>query len=315
MQRRNFLKGALGAWAGITTLFSYKYFSEKQQKSERKLSNAEITSRSPENDKFYHVEFSICHHCNLNCAGCDHFAPLAPKYQMPVEVFEKDIKQLAKITNKNLQTIMLMGGEPLLHEKIEDLIKIARNNFPNSNISILTNGLLLDKKTEQFYKTCEDNKVTIAISNYIEYDKLVDFNFVNKMAKKYNLALRISNPKRQFGLLNISHKILNKNIAQKYKQCPEKINGALVDNGILYSCCIAQGMKDFFNATFKDKAIPFSPNDTLDIHKISSLDEISAFLNKPKSICTYCNYHDKNVKENKTHWHLSKKEASEWYMS
>ena len=58
MQRRNFLKGAFGAWAGITTFFSYKYFT--QEKTQMLPVRQKIVKRrSPDNIKFYHIEIPI----------------------------------------------------------------------------------------------------------------------------------------------------------------------------------------------------------------------------------------------------------------
>ncbi len=298
MQRRNFFKSLFGLYAGATTFFSYEYFKKNSVHIQK--------------NKIQHIEIPICYHCNLNCASCDHFAPLAPKYQMPVEIFEKDIKQLKKLTKGRVKEIWFVGGEPLLHNNIETLIKITAVNFPNTAITILTNGLLFEKQKDIFFKTCQDYNVEISITNYIKNEKLINYEYITKMAQKYKINYTIRRPVYSFELINLSHKKLN-NIEEKYESCVEKIRGALLDNGILYSCCIAQGIKKFFNAEFKDKSIHFAKDDTLNIYNISTINEIIDFLNKPKNICAYCHYHDKNIAPQNQNWKLSQKELSEWY--
>ena len=89
------------------------------------------------------IEFHIVDNCNLNCAYCDHFAPLAPKYQVPVEDFERDLSTLADIkgVKEKLTEFMLVGGEPLLHDNIEQLIEITRKYFKKAHIELITNCL------------------------------------------------------------------------------------------------------------------------------------------------------------------------------
>ena len=63
-------------------------------------------------------EIHLCDHCNLNCKGCGHFSPLAQKRFLDPAVFERDCRQLSKLSNRKIELIDLMGGEPLLHPHI-----------------------------------------------------------------------------------------------------------------------------------------------------------------------------------------------------
>ncbi len=307
-KRRNFLKGLFGAYAGVTTLFSYKYFDEKI-KVQKNLKNVIKNS----NMKIKHLEFPISYNCNLNCASCDHCAPLAPKYQMPPEVFEKDIKRLSELAQGKLDTIMLLGGEPLLNSKITDIMRIARDNFPKATIKITTNGFLLDKKEEDFWKACAKHSIKIVMSNYVYYEKNLDFNEINKIAKKYKVTTEVNQTRFDFQLLNFSRRKLN-NATEKYKTCKEKINGALVDSGKLYSCSVMQGIEKNFNTYFKDKALPIAKDDILDLHKVKSIEEIVEYLNRPKTLCAYCHYRDEAFSPQKRDWKLSERKLSEWYI-
>ena len=115
MERRNFFKALAGVYAGATTFFSCKYF-EKRDNAQKQNANSKLARRLT---YLKNVEFPVVYHCHLNCAGCDHFSPLAEKYFMPTEVFEKDILRLKELTKGNMDAITLLGGEPLLHPDIE----------------------------------------------------------------------------------------------------------------------------------------------------------------------------------------------------
>ena len=100
MKRRSFFKGLFGAYAAISGYFSVKYFSEKDNQSNDNI-NKYINSKTNLKKRGLGVivEIPIVYHCNLNCAGCDHFASIAPSYIMPVEVFKKDVASLIKQYN------------------------------------------------------------------------------------------------------------------------------------------------------------------------------------------------------------------------
>ena len=44
------------------------------------------------------VEIHLVEHCNLNCFGCNHFSQLANEGYTDINEYDKDMKQLAKIT-------------------------------------------------------------------------------------------------------------------------------------------------------------------------------------------------------------------------
>ena len=93
-----------------------------------------------------YIEHHIVDHCNLRCAGCSHFSGLSEPWFEDIEDFWNDFSALANITNHYIPTIRIMGGEPLLHPRVVDFLKIARSLFPNSQIQLVTNGLLLKKR-------------------------------------------------------------------------------------------------------------------------------------------------------------------------
>ena len=84
VNRRNFLKNA--------AIFTCGYCLGNISTN---FHNFNILDKNQDNI-FFRVSFMITHHCNLNCAGCDHFSPLAPIYFMPLDIFERDIAFLAQ---------------------------------------------------------------------------------------------------------------------------------------------------------------------------------------------------------------------------
>ena len=112
-----------------------------------------------------YLEHHIVDHCNLNCAGCTHFSPLVeePWYE-DIRIFKQDFTKLAEMTDVRL--IRLMGGEPLLHPQLCEFLQIVRNLFPNSEIQLVTNGILLKQRRDELLPLCNNLKIKICTSNY-----------------------------------------------------------------------------------------------------------------------------------------------------
>jgi organic radical activating enzyme len=93
------------------------------------------------------LQVFVTNSCNLACAGC--FAKNVMqecKGHISVEEYTSAIKDFIK---KGGRQVNLLGGEPLIHPKLKDLIQI--NNAQGLKTTIYTNGTLLDRfKTEDF---------------------------------------------------------------------------------------------------------------------------------------------------------------------
>ncbi|MDD5675864.1 MAG: radical SAM protein [Chitinivibrionales bacterium] len=146
-------------------------------------SNKKIIEKKPQKYlKYFAVP--IVEHCNLKCRFCDHFAPLAEQEFADIKIFEKDFARLSELLNAKVDFISLMGGEPLLHPQLNDFLYIARKYFPKTELRIVTNGILLLKQTEDFWKACKDNSIIIVNT---KYPIPLDFDKIKEEAKKHDV--------------------------------------------------------------------------------------------------------------------------------
>ena len=90
------------------------------------------------NVKIRALEYHLADHCNLNCAGCTHFSPIAKPHFASLERFEENLKKL-KEWNFEIGQFNLLGGEPLLHSQVRDFIEVA-HKYLTCPICIKTNG-------------------------------------------------------------------------------------------------------------------------------------------------------------------------------
>ncbi|MGM0564130.1 MAG: radical SAM protein [Pseudomonadota bacterium] len=78
--------------------------------------------------------------CNFTCGFCA--GRHMPQQDLPLETFRAFIDQV-----EGLEALELQGeGEPLLHPHFFDMIALAREKFPNLEISMITNGSMFSQK-------------------------------------------------------------------------------------------------------------------------------------------------------------------------
>jgi MoaA/NifB/PqqE/SkfB family radical SAM enzyme len=223
-----------------------------------------------------------------------------------IESFASDCKRLSELTGGQVGILGILGGEPLLHPQITDLLKIARTYFPKGDICITTNGLLLTKKSEEFWKCCNKYGITI---NLTKYPINLDFNMIKRLADNYNIRLGYVTDtdaitKKMFKLpLDLEGK---QNIKKNYRICMYS-RCICLEQGKIFHCPYS-AHANYFNKHFNQDLV-LTENDYIDIYKTKNIDEVFDFLNKPIPFCKYCK--PKEMVFN-LDWGLSKKEISEW---
>src|SRR6266581_5654833 len=82
--------------------------------------------------------------CNLACAGCG-------KIQYPGHILKRELTPeecFRAVDECGVPTVAIPGGEPLMHPKIDEIVKglVARKKY----VYMCTNALLLKEKIDQF---------------------------------------------------------------------------------------------------------------------------------------------------------------------
>ena len=253
-------------------------------------------------------EIHLVDNCNLNCAGCSHFAPLADHNELTPEKYENNLKKINQNILNKMKFIRLLGGEPLLNKNINEIIKISRKYFRNADITIVTNGILLRKMPDLFFETCKTNNVTISITYYginINYDDL--FKFVKD---KGVLIVYFVGPSKESTEKTFNKYPMNINGTENYKEnyknclCINNWKCLQIDGTKLYCCNIGPYIK-YFNKKFNTNIVD---NEYLDLSQINDYSKIEEWFSKPKKICGYCDR--QNIKTIK--WTTSKQDISEW---
>lgn len=114
-----------------------------------------------EKHRLDYLEVHVAHHCNLRCKGCGHLSNIVPKEFPDLNQFKKDLLQLKKYFY-GVKKFRLLGGEPLLNPELSEYIVATRSFFPDADIRVVSNGLLIP--------TLDENVLDIMNKYCVEFD-------------------------------------------------------------------------------------------------------------------------------------------------
>lgn len=283
----------------------YEMYNEHNFSSE--LNDEEyITFLSRQLNEKINFEVNLADHCNLNCQSCNHFSPIASNNFLDVEQYRKDAKRVKQITENKIGTIMLLGGEPLLHENIEEICVITREAFCDAEISIVSNGLLLPKMKDSFWECCKQNNIGILLTKY-----QVKFDY-----EKWKLYAQEKGVRLTFTLDSVECKTTYKlpidlegkqNEYAMYAKCYHANKCVVLKNGRFYTCPFAAYV-NYFNSFF-DENLPEEEQNSIGINEVNSLKELEDYLKMPVPMCRHC---DICGYKYDIPWAVSKRAKSEW---
>lgn len=193
---------------------------------------SKIHPKSGEPLKVYALEVHAVQHCNLRCLGCAQISPsLARGYESP-DVLERALRNLA--LHLVCEKLQILGGEPLLHPQIVDILAVGAHSGLANKLTVKTNGLLLHRVPADFWRLSDE----VIVSVYPATEALLAPRRVDleRSATAFNTALtfrhfpefqEITTEKRSDGAGRT---------LEIYKGCRFKIFTHSVRDGRVYRC-------------------------------------------------------------------------------
>lgn len=231
-----------------------------------------------------YFEVPITDNCNLNCKGCLFASNLTEKSKIQHVDFteiERDAKRMSELFF-DVPWIRILGGEPLMHPDIIKILKCYRRYFPDSELDLCTNGLLIPKMPEEFWKTVKTERISIHISGYKPVYSQLDK--IDSILKKQNIPYTILKREK---FLKYYTKNADNNMQKSFDQCIA--SGCYeVYRGKMSTCSAAIAFEKF-NTIFGTEYHITENEDWFNIHD-QTIDawNIKEKLESPSYICQYC---------------------------
>lgn len=185
------------------------------------------------------LEYHIVEHCNLNCENCCSFSPILPRWTCTLEQFEKDLRKIRVAVRP--KTFKIVGGEPLLHPQLTELLKIARTLNLADATSITTNGHLIHKITDEAWGLFDLLTVSIYPSAPIKKETLF---YIKDKAKAHGIRMSWKTQDK-FVTLDRSSLATFDEAKATFQDCWIHHRCNSVKNGRFYSCTRPQYIQKF----------------------------------------------------------------------
>lgn len=106
-----------------------------------------------------HLDWNIAESCNLACVSCSHAAPVAPAGFLTLAQIERDLEALKPVVR--FHACQLVGGEPLLHGEIVEIMRLMKRVRLDAATVVITNGTLLPRMAEDFWRELEYLSISV----------------------------------------------------------------------------------------------------------------------------------------------------------
>ncbi len=234
------------------------------------------------------AEINLTEHCNLKCAGCNHASHLLPKKFVDLETVRRDLERLATVLL--LDELKLVGGEPLLHPQLLDILRIARASGVAKQLTLVTNGVLLHKLPDEAYWLID----RLWVSRYPGVKVQFDLAALQKKCAQHDIVLWHKET-NEFQLSLINRPIEDARVVQEiFDQCAyaHVWSCHTIYEGRYYKCSPAP----FVPARVGLLGQPFTeePADFVDLHAATDLRQaLERYLadRRPLTACRYCLSH------------------------
>lgn len=144
-------------------------------------------------DMPFTISIGVSDFCNFKCKYCYHSTSIENYYKEKLITWEyflyimDNIKEMCMLSGKKLKNFSICGiGEPLINDKIVDMVRYIKNSDVSDRIEITTNGSLLTHKLSEQLVEAGLTKLLISVQGTsnkkykdvcgydINYEKFID---------------------------------------------------------------------------------------------------------------------------------------------
>ena len=253
----------------------------------------------------HHFEVHITDHCNLNCKGCAHFSNLCPPTFADLSEFEADMNRMAGLFSA-VRQIYLLGGEPLLHPQVAEFVRVARKAFPETQISLMTNGVLVTRMNDDFWKALAETGVILLCDSY---PINLPVEEINRLGREHGVTVEWTEPRKEFFKIPIDPDGGHDAVAS-FRGCQGFNNCPIIRDGRLYPCAYA-AFGEVFGERFGLEGLAPGEADSISIRDNPDPEKVMEFLQRPVPWCQHCDMGSRSYYE----WGRSQRALEEWTSS
>lgn len=181
-----------------------------------------------------HLETNVTLACQLKCVGCNHYTPLRKSSEKAdPEQIGRDLTALGKVARTAIWAAL--GGEPLLHPQLVDILDTVRATGTADMIEVWSNGLLLRKQGPRFWRAFDK----LVVSVYPDQHSDDDLRWMFRTAKEHGRQIEFKDARGDGYFRTLLYERLATEAEARaiYQSCWYRTYCHVVDAGVFYRCC------------------------------------------------------------------------------
>jgi hypothetical protein len=228
-----------------------------------------------------YLEMHVVDHCNLNCRSCSHYSSVSPDRFVDPEAAERDFARLARLFDR-VAELRLMGGEPLLHPRLNTFLTSARRRLPTSGIALVTNGMLLPSQPASFWEALAASRIRLDVT---DYPIAIKRDLITERATQHGIELRFGIPIERFTKVPMDP-AGTRDPEEMYRSCTAVHRCPFLRDGAVYACARI-AMSGILEERFGVE-LPIAPADRLVLAQARTGDDVLRFLGTAAPWCRFC---------------------------
>jgi organic radical activating enzyme len=234
-------------------------------------------------------ELHVTEHCNLRCAHCCNTSPYLPHKTLDPAHIADTLATMSAVLQADV--FKIMGGEPLLHPQITEVLRVVRASGVASVVRLFTNGLLLSRMDDDFWRALDQLTVSTYASAPVRREHLA---LIEDKADRFGVVLNVK-PVQHFS--QVMHDVRRHDdaaVQKTWDSCWLRHRCLVARDGRFYICTRAAYLEDLhervqLSEPFEDpRARRLADSVALDDPQLG--DQLLALLNRsePLHSCRFC---------------------------
>ena len=232
-------------------------------------------------------ELHVVEHCNLRCVHCCNRSPYLVDKMFSLAEIEAQCRTMAR----HLDVFKIMGDEPLLHPEMTAILGMLRETGISHTIRLVTNGLLLHRMTDDFWRALDHLTISSYSSAPVKPEHL---RLAEDGAREFDVVLNVT-PVDRFSEVMASERREGVAATQAiHDACWLRHRCLVVRDGVFYKCTRAAYQRDFherLDVEGRERgALPEPGDDGVPLDALDFEDRLLAYLNEDQALsaCRYC---------------------------
>jgi organic radical activating enzyme len=234
-------------------------------------------------------ELHVTEHCNLRCAHCCNTSPYLDEKSLTPSAIAQTLHTMSGVIHADV--FKIMGGEPLLHPEITEVIRVVRRSGIGDVVRLFTNGLLLHRMDDAFWRALDHLTISSYDSAPVRPEHL---RLIEEKARQFDVVLNVKNVDAFSHVMNDVRQRDDSIVYETWKRCWLRHRCLVARDGRFYSCTRAAYLPELHERlTLTD---PYrDPEARRDADSVAIDDDdlaakVLALLNRdtPVNACRFC---------------------------